>query len=321
MSWRSGLSYLGGAFRDPGRLSDLVSRSPTLAADTIRRLLLRHNFGPEVPIAEREWDNLILLDCLRTDVFSTRNSMAGDFDVNFSRGSNSWQFMENNFVGRSFHDTVYVTGNPNVERLDEDVFYTVETVYEDWNDEHDTVMPETVVDWAIEANETYPDKRLIVHFMQPHYPHLGPTGQRLRDEYGLRGWDRYHGRQDKSALPPGQSVWEAARDGAISDDELFEAYSENAEIALEHAAELIERLDGMSVISADHGEMLGERPFLGLRKRYAHPRLYTPELRIVPWFTATFEGRRGTVSEPPIGYERHGEEEVNERLRALGYKT
>jgi hypothetical protein len=37
-------------------------------------------------------------------------------------------------------------------------------------------MVEVVTEAALEAAEWYPNERLIVHYLQPHAPYIGPTG-------------------------------------------------------------------------------------------------------------------------------------------------
>jgi hypothetical protein len=46
---------------------------------------------------------------------------------------------------------------------------------EDWDDETGTVRAETRTNAALEAAERFPHKRLVVHYMQPHYPFVPVT--------------------------------------------------------------------------------------------------------------------------------------------------
>jgi hypothetical protein len=84
---------------------------------------------------------------------------------------------------------------------------------------------------------------------------------------------------------------------------------------------LAEKLDGKTVVTADHGEMLGARSSPVPVTEYAHPaRNYVPELVKVPWLV--FEGDRRTVTaEEPLDYREkqdiHASSE--KRLKALGY--
>ena len=114
--------------------------------------------------------------------------------------------------------------------------------------------------------------------------------------------------------------WEAVRNGHISIEELRQAYSETLDIALKHAARLIDELPGKSVISSDHGEMLGDRGIIA--RRYGHPHdIYNRQLRVVPWFTVESDLRRKITSEDPIESESLDDDIVNQRLRALGYTS
>jgi hypothetical protein len=113
---------------------------------------------------------------------------------------------------------------------------------------------------------------------------------------------------------------EAAEKGYISDEELKKAYEENTTIALHHAQQLLEEIEGKTAITADHGEMLGE-PLPPLNfKQYSHKRhLYVDELRKVPWLVIDSENRREIYSEDPITDEMAGEDVIKDRLKQLGY--
>lgn len=122
--------------------------------------------SPEgVDVMAEDWDNLVILDACRYDYFEDQNNISGDLKHRISQGNKSWEFMQKNFAGKQLHDTVYVTANPFVTRFNDDVFYAVDTLDEYWDDDLGTVRPEDVVAAAVEANQTYPNKRLIVHFM------------------------------------------------------------------------------------------------------------------------------------------------------------
>jgi len=45
------------------------------------------------------------------------------------------------------------------------------------NEEHRTVLPETMTEATLEAKRRYLNKRLLLHYLQPHAPFLGPAGQ------------------------------------------------------------------------------------------------------------------------------------------------
>lgn len=307
-----------------------VIRNPRLAVEELYRLIetpirisnniyFRHKYGDGINIFDCDWDNLILLDACRYDFFLEENTIPGDLDVVTSAGAHSWEFMEANFVGKELHDTVYVTANPHAEKLSEDTFYTVWSVLDEWRENPGTVYPEDVVKETIEAHNQFPDKRLVIHFMQPHKPWLGPTAEEIRDRVNLRGWDKYHAR-DESVQRSGISLWQAAKEEKVTQQEIVNGYKETLRIVLEKVAELLDVLNGKSIVTADHGEMLGERIAPFTRRRYGHPHdIYTQQLCRVPWLEIDHETRRAIKSEEPIGFERLDEDVVNDRLQALGY--
>jgi hypothetical protein len=93
-------------------------------------------------------------------------------------------------------------------------------------------------------------------------------------------------------------------------------------VVFEYVRDLLKTLNGKTVISADHGNMVGERsePF-PTRRMYGHPwGVYTPELVQVPWYVIESGDRRETHSDPPVQSAGHSEDVVNDRLQALGYK-
>lgn len=316
---RYNLQNLRTAVRNPRRAAEELWRLAETPLRFANNTYFRRRYGDGVDVIQRDWDNLILLDACRFDYFQEVNTIPGDLDVITSAGAHSWEFMESNFVGRDLHDTVYVTANPHSEKLADDTFYTIETVLDKWQKDPGTVLPRDVVQEAMGAHNEYPNKRLIVHFMQPHKPWLGPTAERIRERVDLKGWDKYHAR-DESVDRTGVSLWKAAREGHVTQEEIVRGYTETLEIVLKEVQELLESLDGKSIVTADHGEMLGEQIVPGTRRRYGHPHdIYTPELCRVPWLETDYETRREVESEEPIGFQGLDDSVVNDRLQALGY--
>lgn len=171
------ISQKSSGFRDRTK-KELKSRLTKFMFD------LEHDGG--IYVMEEDWDNLILLDACRDDYFQESTSFDGEYTSKVSRAHESWGFMQENFVDEALHDTVYVTANPYSERLNQDTFYKVETVLDRWNSDTGTVLPEDVTEVALNAHDRYPNKRLIIHYTQPHTPHLGETAQKY-DSYGWSG--------------------------------------------------------------------------------------------------------------------------------------
>ncbi|MDZ7731079.1 MAG: hypothetical protein U5K37_09370 [Natrialbaceae archaeon] len=215
-----------------------------------------------------------------------------------------------------------VTANPHTGKLADDVFHAVEMLHiERWNDEYETVLPEAVLEEALEAHDRYPRKRLIVHFMQPHRPYLGPTGQQLKEDFDLDGFNREVYAKETSGIRDENAFSALVERGEIPVPMVRSAYRENLDIVLETVEELVEDLSGKTVISADHGEMLGERitPFTSPKFGHSPEYFKNSDLFIVPWLEIESSTRRTIEPDEPIAIERGSEEEVEDRLQALGY--
>lgn len=204
-------------------------------------------------VMEKEWDNLIILDACRHDFLK---EIYPETEKIVSVGSHSREFIENTFSEGDFSDIVYVSANPHYSdtwfkestgRELEDVFHTVYKSFERDEGWH----PESVLTDARSAVKLFPDNRKIIHFMQPHEPFM-PVDE---------DW----------------SFGEVYR-GERSHEELREAYRANLEFVLEYVEELADVLEGKTVVTSDHGELLGE---YGL---YSHPYgVEARELLEVPW--------------------------------------
>ncbi|MDS0241005.1 MULTISPECIES: hypothetical protein [unclassified Haloferax] len=275
-------------------------------------------------VVERDWDNLFILDGCRFDLFeevyrgSYRGDLGGTLERVTSRGSASTEFLEENFHGRELKDTVYVTANPFVYQIPGDPFHHVDHVWmDDWDDELETVRPETMVEHAKEAHERFPDKRLIVHFMQPHYPFVG--------EYRLDGDRGYLGAVAKSLdedVPDVKLVWERLREGDVDEADVWRAYRDNLALALDNVRELVEDVPGKHVVTADHGNALGERSGPFPTRVYGHDDyLHIPALVDVPWLELPADERRDiTRGDRETEGREYEDESVERRLEALGYR-
>ena len=299
---------------DPNWWYDVAA--PHLLRTTYYRLTHR---GDHV-LAE-DWDNLLILDACRYDMFADRDWHAGRLERRRSLGSNTPEFLQENFVGEDLLDTVYVTGNPQVDVYLTDECYDIVSVWEtDWDDDLQTVPPGPVTRAALDAHERYPDKRIVVHYMQPHYPFIG---DRTREEIGTQSGIELSRRLATGAGDADRdapTVWERLAQDELAFETVWEAYVENLELVIPEVERLLEAFSGRTAVTSDHGNMAGERVgFLPLRL-YGHPPgIHTPELVTVPWFT--FD--RGERKEVTAGAQSRAEgsvgDEASERLEALGY--
>ncbi|WP_411968549.1 hypothetical protein [Haloferax sp. YSSS75] len=158
--------------------------------------------------------------------------------------------------------------------------------------------------------EKFPNKKFIIHIMPPHWPYLGEIGKEAFGDDDSPMWQE----------------WTAGRHHG-DEETVKRAYRENMDIALEYVADLIPELDGRTVLTADHGELLGDTIWPIPIPGYGHPELHIPGLVQVPWMVWDSSDRREVTAESGIGHihvDDSSEEEVSksaeERLEYLGYK-
>ena len=285
----------------------LIKTSLRYVPIEINNLIFRAKYGSGCDVMSEDWDTLIILDACRYDTFQRINHLDGCTECRISQGSMSDEFLLNNFGATRHPDTVYVSTNPYFSKLDlAGQFHAVVDLLGMYDDQLETIHPADVVEAAMSAHTDYPQKRIIVHFMQPHLPFLGPTGQSLHGKSGER------------------NIFQVVRKDpdAISADELVQAYEENLELVLQHVQNLITAIDGKVVISADHGNMFGERQNpLPTAKMWGHPwGVYSPSLVKVPWHVIAGVRRHITSGGLNGQAERLDEAELDAKLHALGYR-
>lgn len=292
--------------REPKRLAYSLSYM-------INRFFYSRRSYSHTIVADEDWDILIILDGCRYDVFSRKNTICGSLSKKYSPASESWEYMRNNFAGRKFHDTVYVTANPHWYKLDDGIFHDVIDLLElDWDSDLQTVPPADVAKRVKQVDDDYPNKRIIVHFMQPHFPFLGSSGKKISH----KGLSRELGEDAGGNM----NIWrnlELTNDHHI--DDVIEAYEENLEITLPYVEDICTSIPGRTIVTADHGNLLGERLWPIPIRGYGHPRdLHAPGLITVPWLVREDE-RRQVRSDPPKTLERQEDETIEDRLSSLGY--
>jgi hypothetical protein len=263
-------------------------------------------------IFEEDWDNLLILDACRYDLFEEVADLPGETTAVESRGSATREFLQGNFDGQELLDTVYVTASPMLYNHRDEIdvqFHAVVDVWQEqgWDDQYQTVLPETMREATLDAAERFPNKRLLVHFIQPHFPFVGPTG---REQFDLEAIN---------------FQWEDTATGRldISAETIQRAYRENLEEVLPAVETLLFELGGKTVVTADHGQIIGERLFPIPIREYGHPPgLYADELVRVPWHVFDRGPRREVVAEEPAASAdepQASQDTAAQRLRDLGY--
>lgn len=222
-------------------------------------------------LKEKEWDNLIILDACRHDLFE---EVVEESDYRYSLGSTSSEFVEKNFSEGDWSDTVYVTANPHFHeshfeeltgKTADEVFHEVFHTYEtDWDKDQNTVLPEKIIRDGLTALELFPNKKLIIHCMQPHYPFLNSN---LGDG-GIKMLNEGEG-----------NIWDKAERKEVDKVELWEAYSDNLGYIFSNVEKSLQNLDGKTLVTADHANFFGEGDI------YGHPAKFSAEPVLkVPWY-------------------------------------
>lgn len=287
-----------------------------------KQTLLTVQGGTQGPyVMDEDWDNLVILDACRADVFEKFCEIDGEYSTVFSRGETTPRFFNENFSGRDCYDTVMVSGNANVSNvLPKMNLHYFEGIWGEettpmWEDDREIVPPDTVVDKTLDVHERFPDKRLISHFVQPHPPFVVKDGKKLSQDSPYRSFS-------------------AAVEGDIPAAEMRSVYEENVNYVLNYVETLISELSGKTVITADHGELIDDyvplpykviHPRVGPSKyhyyRYGHyTHLRQPELVQVPWLEIPSDDRREIRSADGSAGQEFDKDIIESQLEALGYK-
>lgn len=282
-------------------------RKALLELNRIYQRKLRKKTG--IKVMKEDWDNLIILDACRYDLFNQVNWFKGKLRSVVSSDSSTSGFLKHNFGDEYFPDTVYISANPQVQRHEvgrrfHDCIRLWET---EWSEELDTVPPGNVTDVAIETRNKYPNKRIIVHYIQPHYPFIGETGKNI-DHRSVTGDGIIEEKHDI------HSIWDLLELGSLESELVWKAYRENLELALPHVDRLLRNSPGKAVVTSDHGNSFGEFGVFG------HPGgVYMSDLVKVPWLVIEGDSRPEIKKEPVDPLNQQMEAQVTDRLKDLGY--
>jgi hypothetical protein len=262
------------------------------------------------PVFEADWDLLVVLDACRADLWNEvapQHDHFGPADTRTSVGATSTEWLAGTFEGVPddvLANTAYVTGNPYTDAfLDADRFGRLDEAWRyAWDDDLGTIPARPLTDRAIAAGREDDPDRLIVHYMQPHFPCVPCPGS--GDGIAL----------DRFGEEP-ISIWEELRFGRRDADEVWDRYRENLRYVLDEVGLLFENVDAdRAVVTADHGNAVGEH---GL---YGHVEgVSLPCLREVPWYETVATDEQ---THDPADYESEPattDADVTERLQALGY--
>jgi hypothetical protein len=277
----------------------------------------RRRAGPEhFAVADADWDNCVLLDACRYDAFADLADSEWDLRPRLAAGSDTGGFLASNYPpGVTEPDLVYVNANPRVAAEPTGDFHAIEHVWQSrWDDEYDTVLPAATRDAALAAHEAHPHKRLLVHFLQPHIPYVGETADELPSGAAVQSM-----RPDAEMDEP--KPYAAVEAGLVAPETIRTAYRESLERVLAAVEDLVAALPGKTAVTADHGDLLGERDgrVFGEFSAWGHPAETPVEPLVkVPWAVPPFDGRKDIRAGSATDTNRS--EPAREHLEALGYR-
>lgn len=257
-------------------------------------------------VFDRDWDLLIVLDACRVDAIRTVSNdyeFLDDIEEIRSVGSMSKEWLNRTFPPQSnevLQETAYITANPFSNEVEDLPFGQLDEVWKyGWDSGIETIPPRVVTDRAIAVGRESDHERTIVHYMQPHSPYIG---NRLGEGLDL----------DTGGPRESTALWRL-RAGEIDRSELWDAYIDNLEYVLKDVQLLLNNFDAeTAVISADHGEAMGE---WGV---YDHPsNVPLSVVRSVPWCETKSTDRK---EHTPANYDTQEDTQIEDRLAALGYR-
>jgi hypothetical protein len=148
--------------------------------------------------------------------------------------------------------------------------------------------------------------------MQPHYPFIGNRQLGGKSAWEVEGERVRIGHNE-------ETPWDALERGNTSKEEVWAAYKENLELGLNEAEKLKDNLKGKTVISSDHGNLLGEEVF-PLVDDYGHtPGVLVEKNVKVPWVEFQNGERKKVKENTPEKPSVDKNEEIKGKLEDLGY--
>lgn len=275
-------------------------------------------------IYSAEWDICIVLDSARYDMLRdalTERATAAQTDAVWSRGSITTEWLSQTFRSpyeQAIADTTLVTASPHSQTVFGDGDWLTNSgsvgvpypanpavgldafdgVHELWRShagEHGAVGPATMRDATIEAHQQA-GGRVVAHWLQPHEPFIAPDAEIV------------------GGGPTETNVWDGLNSGRYEAEEVWQSYRATLDWGLDYVFDVLESVDADVLITADHGNAMGE---LGV---YGHPFGWLqPAVRRVPWLETRATQLHDTEPDVLSGGERQ-KSSVDEQLAALGYQ-
>lgn len=324
--------------RSPGKVPNYLyqkfsSKFQSLQLEAYRR---RKSIERQRPLIHEFIENdefvLVILDACRYDVFNKvyREYITGDLKRVWASGRWTGQYCQRTWTDE--YDLTYINSIPVFSdfyfelrdmgfRPSNHISDIVHMWDYEWNPSLGTTPPKEITNEALRHANAEEPTRIVVHYAQPHVPYIGDKSLDVWDvdepttggEIGLRDL------LSQNSERPTQVVLNKIRSGEVEIEELKESYRSNVRYVMQEVVRLVQRINCPVVITADHGEHLGEKGY------YLHEE-DSIFVRQVPWFVVD-DSEIGTKKNKEEYKDAHlsreytgSESEIQDRLRNLGYK-
>ena len=258
-------------------------------------------------VEHKNWDILIILDACRYDYFKEvyGNYFNGVLKKKKSITSDTEIWVNKMFLNKDCDDIIYITPVVCIDIWlpKHTLFYVAKSWETHFDEEYGTVMADGTTSLFYSFASEFPDKRYIVHYGQPHTPYIGVIPESPRSiENTLKRikpsvmktvlfniWTKLH-IPNKLFFYANELIRLRHKSGKVartyvdqlceknSWDGVREEYKNNLCYVLEYVKEIKETFpEKKIVITADHGELLGENGVFG------HKSKRNAEVVEIPW--------------------------------------
>lgn len=258
---------------------------------------------------------LIIFDSCRFDAFEETYNHHYEGILRKASTTNTYTKQYQQTTWPDQYDLTYVAGGPVIsdrtfERSDltyrpSEHFDTIVPAWDrGYKKELGVTPPEAVTEVAQETDAD----RMVVHYFQPHAPYIGE--KRLRESHDLSSGDTSKIETRVESL---EQIYEKIEGGKIDDEDLKAAYYSNLDRVMRAAKSLIAEVDRPTVITSDHGELLGEDG------RYLHGGRPHQVLCTLPWLKVSETVGEMTTPSVDKRMDDGPSKSIEEQLQDLGY--
>jgi hypothetical protein len=227
-------------------------------------------------IEKIDWDVMIVLDACRYDTFE---DVVGDVDIlgNYmkvdSQAHHTAMWYDKNWPIENKNVNL-ISGHGILWLKDFRIFERFANPYGFFGENRKMwIYPGVNFEKLLEYQTKYPTMRHLVHIIPPHLPFLGKKGRAFMKSLDVINPHTTEGHGNAKAY---DKVTEYGKEHGWHDPK--ECYRENLKFAMGWIEKFIDRIVGKVVVTADHGELLGEGDI------YGHVEGFEDVLRVVPWF-------------------------------------